>query len=164
LVFGNPKNRITQNLTRDYPIALDFFKELGDFAKTHQTCLCIEPNPADYGTNFINTLEEANVLVDEVKSEGFKMIVDTSTMILNQTQPEKIQEIIANVRHIHISMPFLKPLSVEYLNYENWLKNFIFAVRKTNYDRYLSIEMLNATAPEIENSLKIIQEITHSKL
>ena len=44
LVFGNPKNRVMTNYETNYPIALEFFYELGEFATINNTCLCIEPN------------------------------------------------------------------------------------------------------------------------
>lgn len=155
LVFGNPKNRIMEKPSSDYAIAVDFFKELGDFAEQYNTCLCIEPNPKEYGTNFINTVLEANQLVDDVKSSGFGMIIDTGTMIMNNDQPRLVLEVLANTKHIHISMPFLKPLNWQVSSYEIWFKQFLVFIKNSVYNKFVSIEMVNACPEDIN---KIIQD------
>ena len=159
LVFGNPKNRLMNDPDLDYSIGLEFFKSLGDFAAEHDTCICIEPNPTDYGTNFINTLFEANRLVNEVKSSGFSMIIDSSTMILNNDSPCDILSVIDNTKHIHISMPFLKPFNTEYANYKDWIYEFIKTIRNSSYNNFVSIEMANASLSDISKSLAILSEI-----
>jgi sugar phosphate isomerase/epimerase len=159
LVFGNPKNRIVKNKFTDYPIAIDFFQQLGSFAKLHNTCLCIEQNPIEYGANFVNSLKEANQLVNDVNSIGFKMIVDISTMLINKDQPEAALPVLGNVRHIHISMPFLKPLNQEYLHHQLWLDKFITLIKQSNYDKYVSIEMINAATEDVLQSLDILSQL-----
>lgn len=159
LVFGNPKNRIMQNPDTDYSIAIEFFKELGQFAKIHNTCLCIEPNPNAYGTNFINTLTEATQLVDDVQSDGFGMIIDCSTMLINQDKPEDALAVLHNTRHIHMSMPFLKPLNQEFTQYKVWIERFLSIIKNSDYDKYISIEMVNATQLDIGNSLTLLKNL-----
>lgn len=160
LVFGNPKNRVMVDEKKDYPVAVDFFKRIGGFAAEHGVCLCIEPNPVAYGTNFITNLKSANQLVNEVASIGFRMIIDTGTMLLNQDSGTQIQEVIGNTRHIHISMPFLKPLNQECQVYAQWLKEFIAEVKISGYQQYLSIEMINASLQDVEQSLFILANLT----
>lgn len=159
LVFGNPKNRVMQDPKNDYLIAIEFFSELGQFAIEHNTCLCIEPNPTAYGTNFINTLDEASQLVKDVRSDGFGMIIDTSTMLINQESPELAYEALANAKHIHISMPFLKPLNHEYPNYKLWLNHFFKLIKSSDYDAYISIEMVNASYVDVEISINILLDM-----
>ena len=48
LVFGNPKNRDTDDVLGNYPTAIDFFREIGDYALEHHTTIAIEPNPTIY--------------------------------------------------------------------------------------------------------------------
>lgn len=154
LVFGNPKNRMMKNPTTDYAIAVEFFKKLGDFAKQHNTCLCIEPNPKEYGTNFINTLTEANKLVNDTQSNGFGMIIDTGTMLVNHDQPQLALEVLPNTKHIHLSMPFLKPFNQVMTNYEGWIKQFITLIKSSNYNDFVSIEMANANPYDIMQSIR----------
>lgn len=157
LVFGNPKNRVINDLSSQYQIAVEFFKELGEFAHLHNTCLCIEPNPKVYGTNFINTLAQANQLVNDVDSLGFAMIIDSSTMLINQDEPAIILDVLSNTKHIHLSMPFLKPLNREFDNHAGWIHEFVNVIKSSNYQYYLSIEMANVTQEDIRASLKLLR-------
>ena len=93
LVFGSPKNRIIAN-EKQYPIAVNFFNELGNYAAQNNTALSIEANPNIYGTNFINTTKQAFQLVQDVKSKGFMVNVDLGTIIQNN---ENIDQIIDNI-------------------------------------------------------------------
>jgi sugar phosphate isomerase/epimerase len=159
LVFGNPKNRITSNIVTDYAIGLEFFNCLGEFAKQHNTCLCIEPNAKDYGTNFINTVDSAYQLVSNVASDGFGMIIDTGTMLLNKDEPELILMVLSKVKHIHISMPFLKPFNQDFSHYIDWFTRFISIVKTSAYNEYLSIEMANASKDDIERSIELLSKL-----
>lgn len=51
LVFGNPKNRDAEDIPSILPIAIDFFKEIGDYALEHNTVVALEPNPTIYNTD-----------------------------------------------------------------------------------------------------------------
>lgn len=159
LIFGNPKNRIMQNIASDYNIAVEFFKKLGDFADQHNTCLCIEPTSVQYGTNFVTNLESANQLVNDVASKGFKMIIDTGNMLLDQDDLSLIPSVIVNTKHVHISMPFLKPLNLEYQKHKDWLNRFVKTLKTLEYDKYLSIEMLNPSIIDISQSLAVLNQL-----
>lgn len=137
LVFGSPKNRI---LPQDFPHkqVISIFKELGDFAKEHQTTFSIEANPEIYGGNFILTTYDAIKLIKEVNSPNFKLNLDLGTVIENQ---ENLQEILSEnlnlINHIHLSEPYLNSVIIHedyYLTMRNYLKN---------YRGFVSIEMKN---------------------
>ena len=135
LVFGCPRNR---NLTKqtDEKLAIDFFKELGDYAGDKGTVIGIEANPTIYNTNYINDTESALTLVEEVNSKGFQLNLDVGTMIQNG---EKVCELIGKVNminHVHISEPNLKPIKERKLHSE--LKELL---EKENYNKFISIEM-----------------------
>lgn len=163
LVFGNPKNRVMQHYEQDYPIAIEFFSELGRFAQAHNTCLCIEPNPISYETNFINTIFLADQLVKDVNTPGFAMIVDCGTMLSNNNAPNDILEVLDNTKHIHISTPFLKPLNQYIENYRHWFSEFINVIKKTDYAHYLSIEMANVTLDDVELSLNYLSHLSKDR-
>ncbi len=59
LVFGNPRNRDTEDVDGNYPAAIEFFREIGDYALEHNTIIAIEANPVIYNTHFLNTTEQA---------------------------------------------------------------------------------------------------------
>ena len=76
LVFGNPKNRDAKEVTSIMPIAIDFFKEIGDYAIEHHTIVALEPNPVIYNTHFMNYTEQAVEMAYKSSSEGIKVNID----------------------------------------------------------------------------------------
>lgn len=152
LVFGCPKNRNVpndKNFAECNKIAVEFFKHLGDYAFSKGTCIGMEANPPIYGTNFINTTEEALVLIKEVDSDGFKLNLDVGTMIQNDESIDVLNGNIALINHVHISEPFLK--KIEKRNLHNEL---IHLLKSENYKGYVSIEMgLQEKLGDIENIL-----------
>jgi hypothetical protein len=135
LVFGCPRNRVLPK-DGDWKIAVEFFKELGDYALSKNTVIGMEANPPIYNTNFINDTNSALELIREVNSEGFKLNLDVGTMIFNG---ESTGELIGNVKyinHVHISEPYLKPIEEREVHIE--LKNILLS---EGYQGYVSIEM-----------------------
>ncbi len=135
LVFGCPKNRNIEKES-DYSIAIEFFKELGDYAYSKNTCIGMEANPTIYNTNFINDTKSAIDLIKKVNSKGFLLNLDIGTMIYNN---ELATELIGNVKlinHIHISEPYLALIEEQSLH-----KDLISVIKSENYEKYISIEM-----------------------
>lgn len=135
LVFGCPRNRVIPE-DGDWKIAVEFFKELGDYALSKNTVIGMEANPPIYNTNFINDTKSALELIREVNSEGFKLNLDVGTMIYNG---ESTSELIGNVQyinHVHISEPNLKPIEEREIHLE--LKKILLL---EGYQGYVSIEM-----------------------
>ncbi|MGQ5394632.1 sugar phosphate isomerase/epimerase family protein [Paenibacillus sp. M.A.Huq-84] len=149
LVFGLPKNRSYSGIEKQeaFEIAVEFFKQAGDMAVKYNTEFCIEANPVCYGTNFINFNNEALDLVREVNSEGFRLHLDTGTMIENKEDLSIIPSCIDYVSHVHISEPFLEmPIS----------KDTHVAIgkelHKAGYTGFISIEMKrNPELNSVEN-------------
>ena len=152
LVFGCPKNR-NINTPEDYDVAIEFFKEIGEYAKLKNTIFSIEPNPTIYNTNFINKTEEAFEFVKKIDSEGIKVNVDLGTVIENN---EDIIEILENnydkVNHIHISEPNLETIQQREIH-----KQLAQKLKENNYQKYISIEMKNKN--NIENVKEIIKYV-----
>lgn len=135
LVFGSPKNR---NMPENAKVSdiKDFFIEIGDFAQKNNTIVALEPNPTIYGTNFINTTFEAISLVKELNNDGLKVNFDLGTVINNNEDLSKIFEDISLINHVHISMPYLKPIEKSNIHIE--LKNILV---EKKYNKAVSIEM-----------------------
>ncbi len=134
LVFGCPKNRVISDIS-DYDSALEFFHELGEYARKHSTVIAMEANPVIYGTNYINTTHEAVDLVRRVCSDGFKLNLDTGTMIYGQEDISVLYGIENLINHIHISEPGLKPVHARELHRE--LLSFVI---ETGYQNFISLE------------------------
>lgn len=135
LVFGCPVNR-TLPKNGDVETAVRFFREAGEYAASHQTVIAIEANPPIYNTNFINTTEEAIVLVGEVDSKGFLLNLDLGTMIENGESVEMLKDRTHLINHIHISEPGLKPVRKRAIH-----RQLADLLRTEGYERAVSIEM-----------------------
>ena len=158
LVFGCPKNRNIEK-DSDYDISIEFFKELGDYAYTKNTCIGMEANPAIYNTNFINDTLSAIDLVKHVNSKGFLLNLDIGTVIENN---ESIDELAGNVQlinHVHISEPYLALIEKRAMH-----KNLISILLAENYDKYISVEMKQQeNILNIENILNYVYLISNQK-
>lgn len=139
LVFGNPRNRETQEIVNDYPVAIEFFHTIGDIALEHDTIIAIEPNPTIYNTHFINYTEQAVEMVERANSKGLKVNYDLGTVIENQEDISSIHRMDAYVNHIHISEPYLAPIDFGHKVYHKELVGYA----KHHGETYLSIEMGN---------------------
>lgn len=135
LVFGNPKNRDTEDVAAIKPIAIDFFKEIGDFAAEHNTVIALEPNPTIYNTRFINYTEQAVEMAHKVSSEGIKVNVDLGTIIYNEEDINYLKQIPEYINHVHLSEPGLKIIDRKQIH-----KDIINILRTIGYNRYVSIE------------------------
>ena len=140
LVFGSPKNRSRgkRGHKEAWDIAVPFFRELGRIAHQHGVCFCIEPNPKDYGCDFVNTVTVGIELVDAVAEEGFRLHLDTGGMALARDPPEA--SIAASgrlIRHFHVSEPFLDEIGSGVARHEECA----MALRSMEYSGWVSIEM-----------------------
>lgn len=135
LVFGCPRNR---NLSEDADagVAIDFFKELGDYADSKGTVIGMEANPVIYNTNYINRTIDALELIEQVNSKGFKLNLDIGTVIQNEESISQLAKKVDIINHIHISEPGLKPIKERELHSE--LKKLLAA---EHYCGFISIEM-----------------------
>lgn len=146
LVFGCPRNRYINNES-DYDIAVSFFKKLGDYAYSRNTCLGMEANPPIYNTNFINDTKSAIKLIEDVGSKGFLLNLDVGTMIYNEESAAILENNTQFINHVHISEPHLKKIKKRKLH--NELKDLLV---KNEYTGYISIEMA------ITDDLNLLEE------
>lgn len=152
LVFGNPKNRYSTNLNSDYPVAIDFFYQIGEYAREHNTTIAIEPNPTIYNTNFINFTEQAVEMAYKCGSTGVKVNVDLGTIIYNKENINYLKQIPGYINHVHISEPGLAPIEKRSLHSQ------LFSVLSDiGYNKFVSIEM--GKCESISEVKKIVDEI-----
>ena len=152
LVFGCPKNRNIEKES-DYSIAIEFFKELGDYAYSKNTCIGMEANPTIYNTNFINDTKSAIDLIKNVNSSGFLLNLDIGTMIYNKENLDELNGNIHLINHVHISEPYLALIEQRDLH-----KELITLLESEHYNKYLSIEMKQQEKlSDIENTIKYVK-------
>lgn len=153
LVFGCPRNR---NRNEDCPlseaecmdVAASFFRELGEYAKLHDTVLALEPNPPVYSTNFMNDTASAFAVAKHVASEGCKVNVDLGTILTNGETLDVVRENITLVNHIHISEPNLNRIEKRELH-----KELAHMLNESGYTNYVSVEMKN------QDNIAAVQEV-----
>lgn len=151
LVFGCPKNRNVPEGV-DSSIVHEFFHGLGEYAFEHNTVLSLEANPKIYNTNFINTTEEAVLMVRKIDSRGFMVNYDLGTCISNNEDLIVLEKNIDMINHIHISEPYLEKIEQRETH-----KNLASILRSVNYDKYVSIEMKYQN--KIEDILEVIDYV-----
>lgn len=138
LVFGNPRNRDTDDVPGNYTTAIDFFREIGDYAWAHNTCIAIEANPVIYNTRFLNNTEQAVEMAYKCGSAGVKVNVDLGTIINNEEDINYLKQIPEFINHVHISEPGLNLIEKRSLHSE-----LLSILHTFGYDNFVSIEMGN---------------------
>lgn len=111
LVFGSPKQRI---VPADMPpadalnIAAETFRHLGDAAAAQGCKIAIEPNPAAYGTNFLNRQSEVETFLDQTAHPAICGIIDAGALAMNAETPVVN---LPRIAHVHCSAPELAPVT-----------------------------------------------------
>ena len=154
LVFGCPRNRVIPEGMCD-DTAVEFFREMGNYAFSHNTVLSIEANPPIYNTNYINGTPEAFSLIKRVQSPGFLLNLDVGTMIHNNESVGVLEGNVGYINHVHISEPNLVPLKKREIHAE-----LMRALKREDYRGAVSIEMSNqGSLTALEDALAYVKEI-----
>lgn len=154
LVFGCPQNRQLPE-GADPLSAVSFFRELGDYAAAHGVVIGMEANPVIYNTNYINNTEEALELIGQTGSEGFRLNLDTGTMIYNQEDLQILEGKGNLISHVHISEPGLKPVRKRKLH-----EDLACLLRAEGYQGYVSVEMsVSDSLSVLKNSMRYVREV-----
>lgn len=157
LVFGSPKNRIIGENQDE--IAYSFFDELGTYAHQKNTILAMEPNPEIYGTNFLNTTQEAIDFVKNIDNKGLKVTIDLGTLLHNKERLDVLANNMAWINHIHISEPYLEPIVERKIHAELYQ-----LVKEYNYTHFVSIEMKkNDDISIVKNAVYYIKDVFKRK-
>lgn len=113
LVFGSPRNRDRSGLNDEQvaEIAIPFFRQLGDIAQAQGVQICLEPNPACYGANFMTTSAETAEVVRQVAHPAVRMQLDIGALTINDEDPAVVLQYSASlIGYIHVSEPELVPI------------------------------------------------------
>jgi sugar phosphate isomerase/epimerase len=150
LVFGSPKNRRigSQPPAAAWPIAVDFFRSLGETATAEGTCLVLEANPPSYGADFIVRAKEAVELVRAVDRPGFGLHLDSACMaMVDDPIAEVLADAAALLKHFHVSQRELAPVGDGTFDH----RPFAQALRDHKYTGWISIEMRESAPFSVEN-------------
>lgn len=148
LVFGAPKLR--SGFTNS--TALKFFREVADYIGQRNVTLCIEPNAREYGCSFLTTTRETYDFVSQLNRPQIQMMLDTGCARMENEDPISLfEDCIASLKHIHFSMPHLKPLRDE--GHFAYLRHYLAQLK---FSGKITIEMLNTKPQELEESLALV--------
>lgn len=143
LVFGSPANRRRgpMPMAEAIEIAVEFFREVGTVAAAHGTVLCLEPNPPEYGCDFITTTAAAVAMVERVGSAGVMVQGDLGAMTIVSDPPATAIALAGvSLAHFHASEPDLAELGSTPSGvgpHEDAAR----ALHERGYDGWVSIEM-----------------------
>lgn len=146
LVFGSPRNRDRSGLTDTEASvqAVDFFRRVAERAHPCGLTLCLEPNPPQYGANFVTGWREALALVEAVDTPGFGLHLDTGCIHMNGDDPaQAIRESGDAICHFHVSEPQLADFSSPVVDHHSAARS----LRDIGYQGWISIEMRCGEAP-----------------
>ena len=144
LVFGSPANRDRRGLSDEQAVdlAIPFFRRLGDVAAKWGVAVCLEPNPARYGANFMITTHETARVVEQVDHPAIRLQCDTGALWCDTEPSEDTVPRLAHlVGHLHLSEPGLRTLGDSCLDHAR----MSVLVRDAFPGRILCIEMLAST-------------------
>lgn len=143
LVFGSPaQRRVPSDLSMEEALdqAAFVFLRLAEMAQNAGTKIAIEANPAAYGTNFINTLDDALGFVRRVHHPAVACVLDLGAMHINgeyATTADRIPALLPTLSHVHVSEPSLAPAPRKI----KALTPVVDALRAAGYGKSISIEM-----------------------
>lgn len=147
IVLGSPKNR-TFLPDDDYGAGLDFLRNCAEIASLRGVTIGIEPNPTLYGTNFINTAEEAFQLVATIGHKNLRVNYDLGAAIINKESIRHLEENLELVSHVHVSAPGLRKVEPS-----DELEEVAATLLGRRYTGWVSLEVKTNSIIDFEASL-----------
>ncbi len=160
LVFGSPKLRhVPEGMSPEQveDISIPFFLELSQEALARGCVIGLEPNAKDYGTNFINTTEQALDLIKKVSCDGLMLNLDMGNLITNRTDTALLKDAIPYISHVHYSLPMLQIIKRENIDVFRRFDDILRA--KVEKNVYFSIEMGRCELSFIEDALQLLADM-----
>jgi sugar phosphate isomerase/epimerase len=150
IVLGSPANRIIPAPLEHgaaQTIADETFASLGDYCATREVYLALEPNPAAYNTNFMNTVEDTEAVVRRVGHPHVTLNFDLGAVATNG-QSTSVASLVGRVydiiSHVHISAPYLAPAPHD----KDLLACAAKRLTAAGYAGWYSIEMKNVSGDD----------------
>lgn len=157
MVFGSPKQR--DLLPGGSPeqalgFAEDVFSRLTQSLENAGVTLCLEPL-APSETNFLNTIDQANELIDRVDHPNFRLHLDVKAQSSEQgtTVPDLWLKHGSKARHAHAQDINLKGPGMGSVAFGP----IVNALKKSGYQGYLSVEVFDFT-PGAEETARVSLE------
>jgi len=157
MVFGSPKQRdLLPGVSYDDALGYseDLFARLVPTLAERGVTLCLEPL-APSETNFLNTIDQANVLIERVAHPNFRLHLDVKAQSSEQgtTVPELWLKHGSAARHAHAQDVNLQGPGMGDVAFGP----IVQALEASGYPGYLSVEVFDFT-PGAENTARISLE------
>jgi sugar phosphate isomerase/epimerase len=81
-------------------------------------------------------------MVRKINHPKIKMMIDVGNCVMENDDMDDAFNYKDIIHHVHISAPFMNPLSCHNYNIELY-SNFIQLLKKINYNKIVSLEFLN---------------------
>ena len=142
LVHGSPQQRRLSDAAepeRARQNALEVFQAAAQAAQTARVTYCLEPL-APRETDFINTVAEAVMIVDEINNPAFRTMIDTSAAALSEQQ--SVAELIARwlpsgkIAHIQLNDSNRRAPGQG----EDDFVSMLAALKQQNYQKVVAVE------------------------
>jgi D-psicose/D-tagatose/L-ribulose 3-epimerase len=145
-VLGAPRQRDRGLLTWEQALthAVPTLREAAGRFADHGSCLCIEPNPRQYGCNFVCNAAQGAELVRMVDHPGFGLHLDAAALHLEgENLAEVLPEVAPVLKHFHLSEPnlgdFRRPEVPHLYNLQH--------LDESGYQGWCSVEMRRPPGP-----------------
>jgi D-psicose/D-tagatose/L-ribulose 3-epimerase len=139
-------------------VAVGFFSELAATAEDCGVVLCIEPNPPDYGCDYVTTSAEGTALVQSIDRPGFGLHLDTGALTLSgESPPAALRAAAPVLRHFHASERDLAPLGTRGVVHAE----FAAALASVGYGEWVSLEMRRVESDPtgaLQRALRVLRE------
>lgn len=138
-VFGSPRNRLRGELPVGdaVVIAAEFFRDLADEFSHRSVTLTLEPNPREYGADFMTTYAEVLDVTDEVDHPAVRPQIDVGCLSLSGDDPAACVALRVPA-HVHLSAPGLGAPPAPGIDYEAVVR----ALAASAYHGWCTVEML----------------------
>lgn len=154
LVFGSPKNRvipIEMSDAQSKTVWRDTFLRIGDSAAAAGVVVALEPNPVQYGTNFMTTIADTLAVVTSVNHPAIRMNLDLGAAIMTEevaTLEAWLPAALSASNHVHLSAPELAPLTTQ----APTVQRLLSALKTADWRNWISVEMCGGI-PALSQSL-----------
>lgn len=159
LVFGSPKNRVRGAMPFGEAIAMaaEFFRGIAPMAEDAGTTICFEPNPAEYGCDFVTTIHEAISLARFVDHPAFRVQGDLGELTYETHEHRGLSEVVKRaapyLAHFHISEPNLVEIGSGGADVVGGLEG----LTSSSYSGWVSVEMKETSIESVQRAVRLVQ-------
>ncbi len=144
LAHGSPKQRTVQegwDLAESWKRARETFESCLETARERKVIYCLEPLTRT-NTNFINTVDEALAMVEEIRHPYFRMMVDCRSTGSNE--PSLVGSLERALRSGHLAHVHVNDLSGQGPGFGSLDFSPVLGLLKDHgYERYISVEVFD---------------------